>query len=243
MITKNFHQLQAEVAAHVIADRVKQGSYRTCFIGCLANGVDNPAYIEREYGIPRMVSRLAESIFEALPTDEAPSLFAALPAAIGCNGKNLTLLGWQFLAAELRSLPPVPADVQAAIDPVIAGMDLLSEGKEWPSEAAWAADAAVRDIRDTDAADAADAVGAVRAAIDAAVDAASAAKAADAKAADAKAADASASWAAANAADMVAWAARFADALNPKIAARRRQKDTLLQLIKEAPVTQEATHD
>jgi hypothetical protein len=217
-----------------------QGSYRTCFIGCLANGVDNPAYIEREYGIPRMVSRVAESIFEGLPPSEAPSLFAALPAAIGCNSKNLTLVGWQFLAAELRSLPPVPADVQAAIDPVIAGMDLLSEGKEWPTQAVEAADAAVWDIRDTDAADA---VGAVRAAIDAAVDAASAArdardaKAADAKAADAKAADASAAWAAASAAGMVAWAARFADALNPKIAARRRQRDTLLRLIKEAPIT------
>ncbi len=228
MLTRNFHQLQAEVAAHVIADRVKQGSYRTCFIGCLANGVDNPAYIEREYGIPRMVSRVAESIFEGLPPSEAPSLFAALPAAIGCNGKNLTLVGWQFLAAELRSMPPVPADVQAAIDPVIAGMDLLSEGKEWPTQAVEAADAAVRDIRDTDAADAVGTVGAVRAAIDAAIDAASAASAAGMVA---------------RAAGMVAWAARFADALNPKIAARRRQKDTLLQLIKEAPVTQETTHD
>jgi hypothetical protein len=240
MLTKNFHQLQAEVAAHVIADRVKQGSYRTCFIGCLANGVDDPAYIERKYGIPRMVSRVAESIFEGLPPSEAPSLFAALPAAVGCNGKNLTLVGWQFLAAELRSLPPVPADVQAAIDPVIAGMDFLSEDKEWPTQAVEAADAAVRDIRDTDAADS------FRAVIDAAVDAASAAR--DAKAADADAADAvraaiDASWAAASAAGMVAWAARFADALNAKIAARRRQKDTLLQLIKEAPVTQEATHD
>jgi len=224
MLTKNFHQLQAEVAAHVIADRVKQGSYRTCFIGCLANGVDNPAYIERKYGIPRMVSRVAESIFEGLPPSEAPSLFAALPAAVGCNGKNLTLVGWQFLAAELRSLPPVPADVQAAIDPVIAGMDLLSEGKEWPTQAVEAADAAVRDIRDTDAADAADAANAVRA-VRAAIDAASAVR------------DAKAACVAAAAAVYVALA-RQATALaaTDLTLSRRRQRDTLLKLIKEAPM-------
>jgi len=221
MLTKNFHQLQAEVQRHVDADRVKQGSYRTCFIGCLAGGVDNPAYIKRKYGIPLMTSRLVESIFEGLPPSEAPSLFAALPAAVGCNGKNLTLVGWQFLAAELRSLPPVPADVQAAIDPVIAGMDLLSEGKEWPTQAVEAADAAVRDIRDTDAADAVNAVRAVRAAIDAA----SAVR------------DAKAACVAAAAAVYVAHA-RQATALDggDPILARRRQRDTLLKLIKEAPM-------
>jgi len=180
MLTRNFKKLQAQVQRQV--ERRKQGNYKICFIFCLAGGVDNPAHIEREYGIPLMVSKISESIFEALPKDEAPEFFAALPSAIETDGKDLSRVGPQFLAAELRSLPPVPTDVQAAIDPVIAGMDLLSEGKEWPSEAAWAA-----------------------------------------------------AWA--------AWAAHLAarSFADPRV--RRRQRDTLLQLIKEAPVTQEATHD
>jgi hypothetical protein len=107
-------------------------------------------------------------------------------------------------------------------------MDLLSEGKEWPTQAVEAADAAVRDIRDTDAADAADAAGAVRA-VRAAIDAASAVR------------DAKAACVAAAAAVHVA-RARQATALagGDPILSRRRQRDTLLKLIKEAPITPHA---
>ncbi len=222
MLTKNFRQLKKEVAAHVKADAVAKGSYKTCFIGCLSGGVNNPKYIEQEYGIPRIISRIAESIFEALPWSEAPSFFAAFPESIGCDGKDLSRVGWQFLAAELRALPTVPASVQAVIDLVIQGMDLLAEGKEWSSEAFETADAAVRAARGIGAA-----VRAVRAARDA-VDAAKAAR-------DTR--DTMAAWAAASAAEKAAWAAYSADVYNAVIATRRRQRDTLLQLIKEAPVT------
>ena len=138
MLTKNFQQLQAEVASHVKADKVAQGSYRSCFIGCLANQADNPDFIQSEYGIPLAVSRIAEAIFENLPAADAPRFFAALPEAVGCDGKDLSRVHWQFLAAELRSLPAVPNGVQAVIDPVIAGMDLLSSGLEWKEAQAWA---------------------------------------------------------------------------------------------------------
>lgn len=141
MLTKNFERLQAEVAAHVAADRVAQGSYKTCFIGCLANGHDDPGFIENEYGIPLTVSRIAESIFEGIRSNEAVDFFAALPEAVGSDGKDLTLVGWKFLAAELRALPPVADDTQAVINSVINGMDLLGEGKEWPKSAAWSASA------------------------------------------------------------------------------------------------------
>jgi hypothetical protein len=200
MITKNFQKLQSEVADHVKADRVAQGSYKTCFIGCLANGINNPVFIENEYGIPLMVTRIAESIFEELPADEAPAFFAAIPQAIGSDGKDLTRVGWKFLAAELRSLPPVPDDIQAVIGPVIEGMDLLGEGKEWPeatvtNPAYWP----------------------VSAAADAACDAKDAAAATNA---------AYAAWSAAAA----------AAAGGDPILSRRRQRDTLLKLIKEAPM-------
>ena len=153
ILTKNTDKLRQEVAAHVAADSIAQGIYwdnktkRGCFIGCLAKR-DDPSLNEATYGLPVMLQRIAESIFEGLPANEAKAFFAALPDAVGCDGKDLTKVGWQFLAAELRSLPEQPAEIQAVIDPVIAGMDLLASGQEWPAAradaAAWAARAAAR---------------------------------------------------------------------------------------------------
>ena len=166
-LTRNTDQLFAEVAEHVAQDRITQGTYgeytengfRGCFLGCLAhseNGDFNDSsdvvrrVIER-FNFTEPLLRIAESIFEALFADEARQFFADFPAAVGTDGKDLSRVHWQFLATELRALPPVPADVQVVIDPVIAGMDLLANGQEWPeaeaakaaAEAAKAAKAAV----------------------------------------------------------------------------------------------------
>ena len=185
-LTKNTYKLRQEVAAHVAADAIVQGVYwdvvrkQGCFFGCLAKS-DDPTINEATYGLPVMVQRIAENIFEALPADEAKAFFAALPDAVACDGKDLTKVGWQFLAAELRSLPEQPAEIQAVIDPVIAGMDLLASGQEWPAaaEAVRAADAEAAWVAADAAADAADAEAAWVAA-DAAADAAdAAARAAD----------------------------------------------------------------
>jgi hypothetical protein len=176
------------------------------------------------------VSRIAESIFEGLPSDEAAVFFAAFSDAIESDGKDLTRVCWQFLAAELRSLPPVAPEIQAVIDPVIDGMDLLSEGKEWPEEdASAAADAAGR---------AADRVASAR-------DATRAADWAAARAA-ASATESAAGWTAGWAADSATWAIDSAgwatdraDRATAKVATRRRQRDLLLKLIAEAPITQQ----
>ena len=144
ILTKNTDKLREEVAAHVAADSIAQGIYwdnktkRGCFIGCLAKR-DDPSLNEATYGLPVMLQRIAESIFEGLPANEAKAFFATLPDAVGCDGKDLTKVSWQFLAAELRSLPEQPAEIQAVIDPVIAGMDLLASGQEWPAARADAA--------------------------------------------------------------------------------------------------------
>jgi hypothetical protein len=211
MLTRNFERLKSEVTAHVSADRVAQGSYETCFIGCLANGHDDPEFIENQYGIPFMVTRIAESIFEGLRSNEAILFFAAIPQAIGSDGKDLSRVGWKFLAEELRALQPVPDDIQACIDPVINGIDLLAEGKEWPKAAACSA------------------------AADAATARAAAARAAAAAAAAAYTAAAAAAYTAA-----YAYAAAYA-AANAYAAAdaRLRQRDLLLRLISEAPITKE----
>ena len=218
MLTRNFQQLQHEVAYHVEADRVAQGSYSTCFIGCLAHGEDNPDYIEAQYGIPLVVTRIAESIFEGLPEDEAIGFFAALPSAVGFDGKDLSRVGWQFLASELRSLPPVLSEIQAVIDPVIAGMDLLAAGKEWSKkEAAHAACEDAWAACDNACDDACDDAWAARAAREAAR------AACENACEDARAARHPA---------LAAWAVRVACEDD---SARRRQRDLLLKLIKEAP--------
>ena len=219
-LTRNTDQLFAEVADHVAQDRIIQGTYgeytedgfRGCFLGCLAHSKkgDNTGDIVRRvierFNFTEPLLRIAESIFEALPADEARQFFADFPAAVGTDGKDLSRVHWQFLAADLRALPPVPADVQVVIDPVIAGMDLLASGQEWPEAeaaaraAAEAAEAAAR---------AAEAAEAAEAAARAAARAARAARAAD--------------WAA-----RAVWAARAAGA--------RRQRDLFLELVGKAPV-------
>ena len=245
MITKNFERLQAEVVAHVAADRVAQGSYESCFIGCLANGRDDPGFIENEYGIPLMVTRIAESIFEGLPADEAPAFFAAIPQAVACDGKDLSRVGWKFLAADLRALPPVPDDIQAAIDPVIEGMDLLADGKKWSEAVADATCSSEAVLSASDVANfvaratARDAWLAARA--DATFWPASAATRAAWSADDAVCCAANTAYANAYANANADAAGAGADAKAAVYyAARRRQRDILLRLIKEAPInTQE----
>jgi hypothetical protein len=181
-LTRNTDQLFTEVAEHVAQDRIIQGTYgkltengfRGCFIGCLAYSQSNVCdYSDPTNVIRRVIERfnfteplllIAENIFEALPANEAQQFFADFPAAVSTDGKDLSRVHWQFLAAELRALPPVPADVQAVIDPVIAGMDLLANGQEWPEAEAAGAARAARAARAAWAAPAAWAARAARAA-------------------------------------------------------------------------------
>ena len=150
ILTKNFADLKATVEAHVKADAVVQGQYwaegKGCFIGCLAHG-DDVFSNEERFGLPIMVQRIAENIFEALPGEEAKEFFAALPEAVEKDGKDLSRVGWAFLASELRSLPVSSPEIET----VIAGLDLLAEGNQWAAAAdadayaaARAADAAAR---------------------------------------------------------------------------------------------------
>jgi hypothetical protein len=97
-----------------------------------------------------MVEAIARSISARLSPDEAEAFDAAIAAAAGCD---LSRLPWQFLGAELRSLPAQPADVQAVIDPVICGLDLLAAGQEWPAAAARAAARASGKVVEAAAAD------------------------------------------------------------------------------------------
>ena len=252
ILTRNHAELTLKVAKHIEADAVIQGEYwdghKGCFIGCLTQSSD-PKPAHERFGLPEPLLRIAESIFERLPTDDAKGFFAELPKAVGRDGKDLSRVHWAFLAEELRELPNVPADIQAVIDPVIEGMETLASGGDWSKDAANAARAA-------DAAYAAHAADAGHAAYAAAntaayaADAADAARAADAGHADYAAAN-TAAYAARAAAHAAAYAARAAAAAAAYAAlvvdfaadaadaaayavSLRRQRDTLLRLISEA---------
>ena len=226
-LTKNTEILRAEVAAHIKADALVRGAYwkpsknavggQGCFISCLTHSDDPTPAFER-FGLPVAVLRIAENIFESLPSAEGSAFFAALPDAVGRDGKDLSRVHWGFLAAELRALPQTTDAAQAVIDPVIDGMDLFFSGQQWPDARA-AADAADAAYAAADAYAAYAAAYAAHAAADAAYAAAYAARAA--------------AYAARAAAYDAAYAARAAYAAYAAYG-RNRQRDTLLALIAAA---------
>ena len=72
----------------------------------------------------------AEVIVGNLSEAERQEFFEAIAAA--AEGKDLSVVHWQFLGAELRTLPKLmPKDIQSLIDQMIEGLDLFTEGKWW----------------------------------------------------------------------------------------------------------------
>ena len=55
------------------------------------------------------------------------------------EGRDTSLAHWRFLGDVLRHMTEREPDVQAVIDPVIEGMDMMAAGEDWPKaqEAAW----------------------------------------------------------------------------------------------------------
>jgi hypothetical protein len=150
MLSKNIAEMIELTEQHIAADAVRGGHYweesdnavggTGCFIACLTHG-SKAEDVTDKFGLPEPSVKIIEDIFEALPEEEKPKFFLDIPNAIGKDGKDLSKIHWKFLASELRALPDQKPDIKKVIDPVIEGMDLLSNGKEWP-DAAYAAYAA-----------------------------------------------------------------------------------------------------
>ena len=216
--------MKTEVAKHIKADAVAQMYYwngsRGCFIGCLSQGY-NPTVIEDEYGIPVVVSKISESIFENLSKEDAIQFFSDFPDAVEVDNKDLSLVQWQFLRDTLKRMPEKQGDAKKAIDTVITGISLLADGKEWSED-------------DARKAAAADVAAAAKCAAEAAADGA-AYGAADVAAA---AYTTAAYYAAATHAAYTAayYAADVAADVAGREAEIKRQAESLLNLIKNAPV-------
>jgi len=64
----------ARMRAHIAADELIHGTYwergKGCAVGCTVHSGDHGAY-ERELGIPRILARLEDGIFESLPNGKS----------------------------------------------------------------------------------------------------------------------------------------------------------------------------
>lgn len=137
MKTINIEQMKAETIKHLEADAVIQGEYweaddnevggHGCFIGCLVHSAST-ANVERKFGMPLMLVKVAETIFENLHLEDAKDFFKTIPEAIAEDGKDLSNVVWTLLASELRNLSVDLGDNQKAVDRVISGLERMAAG-------------------------------------------------------------------------------------------------------------------
>ena len=162
----------AQLQAHHDADEIIKGVYwqegKGCAIGCTIHGSDYALY-EELFGIPEMLARLEDLIFEGLPNAESKLWPLRFMRSIA-PGADLTLVGWKFLAWLLKNgLPPeavnARADVQQAVKRSAALMERLASGEAVScEEAAAQATLAVQVAKAAQAAQAIQAAEAARAA-------------------------------------------------------------------------------
>ena len=256
----------AQIAQHETADRIVRGVYSKdgqdetleftggCAVGCSLQSLavieglatidhsDHTLY-ERYLGVPQMLARLEDRIFEGLPEAEAQAWPRRFAEAIR-PGADLAMVGPRFLydllsdpAGAVQRRAQTTPRVKAAVDGVMALFVRWVESGTKPSATEW------REARSAAYAAAADASAADADAYAAAADASAAA--ADAYAADADAAyaadaaayaaytDAAAAYAA-DAAAAAAYAAAYAAARASRSQECQRQSVSLLRLLGEA---------
>ena len=212
----------AQLAAHRAADELVKGQYwqygKGCAIGCTLHSDDHAEY-EPRFGIPLMLARLEDVIFEGLPNGDAQAWPERFMGAIPL-GADLSRVGWKLLRW-LLTTPEVNPGIEHDLvrDAVRCCVDVLAplcEGRPVDESAAMsAAESAERAGRN-----------AASAAASAAWNAANAARSA------ANAARSAARNAARNAARSAANAARSA----ARSAAWQKIADKLIVLVMEATI-------
>lgn len=89
----------AQLAAHREADQLVKGQYwrdgKGCAVGCTIHS-NNHAEYETQFGIPQMLARLEDCIFDGLPNEQAMVWPERFMGAI-VPGSDLSRVGWQFL--------------------------------------------------------------------------------------------------------------------------------------------------
>jgi len=153
--------LLASLKAHAKADAIIHGTYweegKGCAVGCTLESIghsnhdDHMAY-ETKLGIPVMLARLEDTIFEGLPNGKAKAWPVRFSQAIK-PGADLSLVGWKFQHWILTGSGLINdggrEDVRAAIKqcadvlvPLTKGLPVdvgVARSAVWSAESAWPA--------------------------------------------------------------------------------------------------------
>ena len=122
----------ARLAAHAAADEIIKGQYwedgKGCAVGCTIHGSDHSRY-ETELGIPQVLARLEDCIFEGLPNGEAKKFPRQFLAAIR-PGADISKVGIQFMiSVQRRNLKRL--DQQAHPDVAAAIKGSMKVLRDW----------------------------------------------------------------------------------------------------------------
>jgi hypothetical protein len=139
-------QILEKLKAHAKADDFIKGTYwengKGCAVGCTIESGDHAEY-ETRFGIPQMLARLEDRIFEGLPNGKAKKWPLRFMEAIK-PGADLSTVGWEFQhRLQINNLKfaqeqKFPNDVIKAIQLVIDVLDLMTKGNK-VDESAWSA--------------------------------------------------------------------------------------------------------
>jgi hypothetical protein len=246
-----------QLRAHAEADELVKGHYwqagKGCAVGCTIHSGRHVEY-EVRFGIPEMLARLEDCIFEGLPNGAAKAWPVSFMTAVR-PGSDLSCVGWKFLHwlltdekvnpginhSLVRNAVKQCADVLA---PLSKGLP-IAERAAW--RAMWSAEASAAESAAWSAASAAEsaawsaasaAESAAWSAVSAAESAASAAESAAWSAASAAASTASAAWSA----ESAAWSAASAESAATWSAAWSAayilMSEKLIELIEAAPLAE-----
>ena len=142
----------AQLEAHRAADEIVKGQYwdggKGCAVACTVHSSDHMQYEER-FGIPVMLARLEDSLFEGLPNDIAQQWPIRFMSAVH-PGTDLSRVGWQFLHWLLTDEkvnpgindPKVASAVRQCADVLVPLTEGRAADKDAAAEAAEAAAAA-----------------------------------------------------------------------------------------------------
>ena len=137
--------IMAQLAAHRAADEIVQGQYwengKGCAVGCTIHGSDHMEY-EPRFGVPVMLARLEDRIFEGLSNGKASAWPERFMGAIK-PGQDLSRVGWHFLHWLLTDETVNPGinhpTVKDAVKRCADVLATLKVGETADESAAWSA--------------------------------------------------------------------------------------------------------
>ena len=143
-------QIIKKLKAHAKADDFIKGTYwengKGCAVGCTIESGNHIEY-ETRFGIPQMLARLEDCIFEGLSNGKAKAWPLRFMQAIK-PGADLSTVGWEFQhRLQINNLKfaqkqKMPEDVINAIKLVIDVLEPMAKGKPVDKSAAWSAESA-----------------------------------------------------------------------------------------------------